>query len=187
MGIFDRIGRLARAEINQMKRALDTTETFDRYADDVAYQNDIAAAERELAREHGDELEDLGASVWGNPDRGVSGQRSSIEEGASMWGPAADEPAPTPPPRTKNDRAATQPYEGRTNTFPREVREAYAALELPLGADREAIEKAFRELLHRYHPDKHANDPKRYAMANDLTIRIREARAILVTWVNREA
>lgn len=194
MSIFDRLGRLARAEINEMKRVLAErdeprldTDAFDRFEQSEAdYQRSIADAEAELARDEADQLAERGASIWGNPS-GVTGQRADLERGASMWGPAADEPAqPTqPPPRTKHDRAATQPYEGRTNVFPREVREAYAALELPLGADREQVDRAFRELLHRYHPDKHMNDSRRHQMANDLTIRIREARDILMTWVTR--
>ena len=84
-------------------------------------------------------------------------------------------------PRTA--RPTTSPYEGRTHAFPREIRDAYAALELPLGSPREAVEQAFRDMLHRYHPDKHAGDQRRQAMAHELTIRIREARQLLTSWL----
>jgi len=190
MGIFDRLGRLARAEISEMKRVLSerdppgSARPRAAESEEAAYQRAIDEAEAELAREHGEERDDIdgGAAVWGNPD-GVTGQRADLDRGAAIWGDAAADEEPAP--RTRADRAATKPYESRVHAFPREVREAYAALELPLGADRDQIDRSFRELVHRYHPDKHMNDPKRHALANDLTIRIREARTILMTWISR--
>jgi len=52
--------------------------------------------------------------------------------------------------------------------WPREVREGYAALELPLGADEDEVGKAYRSLLKRYHPDKHATDPESEKAAAEL-------------------
>ena len=46
--------------------------------------------------------------------------------------------------------AATQ-----QNEWPKEIREAYASLELPLGSDEAAVKQAYRELTKRYHPDRH--------------------------------
>lgn len=44
--------------------------------------------------------------------------------------------------------------------------EAYAILELPLGADTPAVKGAFRRLSKRYHPDKHSEDNQDWAAQN---------------------
>ncbi|HRE92438.1 MAG TPA: J domain-containing protein, partial [Myxococcota bacterium] len=72
---------------------------------------------------------------------------------------------------------------GRTETFPREVREAYAVLELPLGADRSRIDQAFKALVQRYHPDHHAGQPELQRTAAELTIRLTDARELLYSWL----
>ena len=60
-------------------------------------------------------------------------------------------------------------------SWPSEIREAYAALELPLGSDEKAVKKAYRELLNRYHPDKHQGTPEKLETANEITMRVRES------------
>ena len=50
---------------------------------------------------------------------------------------------------------------------------AYAALGLPLGADPAAIERAYKSLIKRYHPDREGGDPKRAA---EITQAYRELR-----------
>jgi DnaJ-domain-containing protein 1 len=69
------------------------------------------------------------------------------------------EPRPAPPPETPPD----------------DVRRAFAALELPLDADAERIRQAWRRLLSRYHPDRHATDPDRESVATELTRRLTDA------------
>ena len=61
------------------------------------------------------------------------------------------------------------------NEWPKEIREAYASLELPLGSDEDAVKRAYRELTKHYHPDKHHGDAIRTETAAELTQRIREA------------
>lgn len=188
MSIFDRIKRLARAEISEMKRVLsDRDAPADTRADprgdsgESERQRAIREAEEELARADDDVLAaeiEAGAALWG--DASAPPSRPDVADGAALWG--HDEPAAArDAPRTA--RPTTSPYEGRTHAFPREIRDAYAALELPLGSPREAVEQAFRDMLHRYHPDKHAGDQRRQAMAHELTIRIREARQLLTSWL----
>ncbi len=88
------------------------------------------------------------------------------------------------------EEVETGPRSGATSgaggRFPKEIRDAYAALELPLGADREAVKKAYRELLRRYHPDKHQADPARAATATDLTRQLTEAQRRLLAWLEAQ-
>ena len=60
-------------------------------------------------------------------------------------------------------------------TWSPRIREAYAALEVPLGSDEKTVKKAYRELLNRYHPDKHQSTPEKLEAANEITMRVREA------------
>ncbi len=44
----------------------------------------------------------------------------------------------------------------------------YANLEIPYGSHLEDIETAWKRLARRYHPDRHASDPERQAVATEL-------------------
>lgn len=199
MGIFDRLGRVARSEVTEMKRVLreareERRPSGDPWDDQASYAADIAAADAELARDLGDPLSDVFArelAVGSRPD-------DDMARGASLWGQSAPEPAPSAAPTIDAKPVApgwvdipnpwaraepTAPRPGRTETFPREVREAYAVLELPLGADRSRIEQAFRALVQRYHPDLHAGQPDLQKTATELTIKLRDARELLFAWL----
>ena len=71
-------------------------------------------------------------------------------------------------------QAATQ-ESNTSNGYPEHIRRAYAALELPLGSDRNQVKDAYREMLRRYHPDRHHQDPNKLETANELTRKLREA------------
>ncbi len=57
---------------------------------------------------------------------------------------------------------------------------AYRRLELPFGAGKRRIEKAFRRLLAQYHPDRFGGDPDRAKLAEAVTKIITEARQTLL-------
>lgn len=82
-------------------------------------------------------------------------------------------------------RPSSQPS-GAGGRYPKDVRDAYAALELPLGSDREAVKKAYRELLRRYHPDKHQADAARAGVATELTRQLTEAQARVLAWLDAQ-
>ncbi|MBN8610764.1 MAG: DnaJ domain-containing protein [Deltaproteobacteria bacterium] len=67
----------------------------------------------------------------------------------------------------------------------REVLQAYANLELPRGAKWSDIEGRYRELLARFHPDKHRNDPERYRAALDVVAGLTRAYQVLYERVKR--
>jgi DnaJ-domain-containing protein 1 len=93
-------------------------------------------------------------------------------------------------PEAPEEPAEDQPVAGPTpggpaERWPKQIRLAYAALELPLGADLEAVRSAYRRLLQRYHPDKHQSRPDRLATANELTSRLNEARDTLEAFLTK--
>jgi hypothetical protein len=67
----------------------------------------------------------------------------------------------------------------------REVLQAYANLELARGAKWSEIETRYRELLARFHPDKHRNDPERYRAALDVVAGLTRAYQVLYERVKR--
>lgn len=58
---------------------------------------------------------------------------------------------------------------------PPEVRTWYGNLELPIGADAAEVKAAYRRLMRRYHPDKHALDPAQAKVAHEITQKLRAA------------
>lgn len=59
----------------------------------------------------------------------------------------------------------------------------YANLELPPFAPIDEVKRAYKELMRRYHPDKHAGDPERQKIANELAQSLTKAyEAILATF-----
>jgi len=49
-----------------------------------------------------------------------------------------------------------------------QIAQYYANLELPVGASLEDVRKQYREMMKRYHPDKHLGDPERHKAATAL-------------------
>lgn len=60
--------------------------------------------------------------------------------------------------------------------FPHEdLRQDYANLEVPFGAGIEDVKKAYKTLILRYHPDKHAGDAEKLRIATEITKKINES------------
>lgn len=191
MSIFERLARLARAEFNHVKAVIADRDD-DSAASDVREERlaRLRRAQEELDRAEaalrgaeqsagaaawgGARGRDAdGASSWGWSDQGAAAWGADtqashdVDRGAAAWG-RAPEPARTQP---------------QTTVYPQEVRLAYAALELPLGADKDQVQRAYRDLLSRYHPDKHGQNPELLHAANELTRRIKEARDRLLAFL----
>lgn len=98
----------------------------------------------------------------------LSGHETS-DRRASTGPSHRTDPAPVPPAH---------------KTYPREIRQAYAALEIPLGADRSAVRSGYRDMLRRYHPDLHQGDPERVATATTLSQGLKEAHDRLLAWLD---
>lgn len=177
MSIWDRLARVARSELSEIKRVL-ADQDDPAAAPDAAGQRAqaIAEAEAELARADRDVLAarfEMGAAGWEvRPEADPE-----LERGASLW--ARDGAAASPSPAPGSESPA------RTTAIPRDIREAYAALELPLGADADAVERAHAALIARFGPERFADDPARHGLATSLRSRFDGARAMLLAWLAR--
>ena len=60
-----------------------------------------------------------------------------------------------------------------------EIRRAYAALEVPPGSDFATVRKAYRTLMRKYHPDRHAQTPAKQKAATELAQKLTQAYKLL--------
>ncbi len=61
----------------------------------------------------------------------------------------------------------------------RRLAESYAMLEIPYGSDRKTAKKALRELLKKYHPDRHAHSPEKQKTATTISMELTQAYKII--------
>jgi DnaJ-domain-containing protein 1 len=66
-----------------------------------------------------------------------------------------------------------------------EIRRAYARLEAPFGSDLETVRRSYRQLMRRYHPDRHASDPERERVATEISQKLTVSYNVLVEYLGR--
>lgn len=84
-----------------------------------------------------------------------------INERAARASSSAGQTRPPPPP--------PRPRTGDP------IARAYAALEVPPGSDFETVRKAYRTMMRKYHPDRHASSPEKQKAANEVAQKLTEA------------
>ena len=86
---------------------------------------------------------------------GSTGSRASREETADRGGEHA------------RSRPSRPPAES--------LRQDYANLEVPFGADMERVRASYKRLMMKYHPDKHAGNPEKQKIALEISKKINES------------
>lgn len=170
MGIFERLKQMAKSEVNDIKRVLRETDGSPRAAaeaEERERQRVVAEAEAELAR---------GDAPAGADDVDVA-------RGAAMWGPAAESRTASGPQPAATAPIASTHGGGLGGAYPRDIREAYAVLELPLGSDRQAVAQALVTIEERFRDPRFQVDPKLAAMAAERTTLARAAWGRLDGWL----
>lgn len=90
------------------------------------------------------------------------------------------ESARTDPPRSGGGKTSGhREAAGPRGKHDPELARYYANLEVPYGSDLATVERAWKRLLRRYHPDRHATDQERQVIANDLVKELNRAYAEL--------
>jgi DnaJ-domain-containing protein 1 len=80
--------------------------------------------------------------------------------------------------RDRAQRSGREPSDLRRDSdSPRrkQIRQFYLNLELEPGASLDEVKRASRDLMARYHPDRHASDPDRHKAATELARSLTEA------------
>jgi DnaJ-domain-containing protein 1 len=76
-------------------------------------------------------------------------------------------------------RASGAPPPRPTVTPAEELRRAYASLEVTPGSDFETVRAAYRRLMRKYHPDRHAQTPEKQKAATELAQKLTQAYKLL--------
>jgi DnaJ-domain-containing protein 1 len=156
MSIGKRLIDLARSELNSLLDRAATREQFEigeKDPDEDLYQKYgmSAISDEELEAE----LE----------------RRRNLREAAAQ---AARARAQAPRPG-----ARTQPPPGPRPPADNEIRRAYASLEVPYGSDFETVRAAYRTMMRKYHPDRHAQTPEKQKAATELAQKLTQAYKLL--------
>jgi DnaJ-domain-containing protein 1 len=170
MSIGKRLFNLARSELNSLLDSAVEAERGRGHYDDVGHDPDAdlyhrfsldqltdAELEAEIERRHKARQESARA-------------RSSSSAGAPPAGGSARSTQSPPPGRPSPDH---------------ELRLAYAALEVPFGADFATVRKSYRQLMRKYHPDRHTSAPDKQKAATELTQKLSQAYALIEKQTHR--
>lgn len=201
MSIWERMARVARSELSEMKRVL-ADKDIDPASEVASREAAIAEAEAELARAERDVLAaeiEMGSAGWGQASAAPPVPADELARGASLWGSGGAASTSTAPVSARpvvdatHGASTAQPSSpspagppaaaGPARTIPTAVRDAHAALELPLGADAVAVHAAHASLSERFHPDRFGADAERTRIAAMVKARIDEARDQLLAWL----
>jgi DnaJ-domain-containing protein 1 len=142
MSIGRRLIDLARAELNSLlERAANSDDDDGGGRDADRYGSADVLSDQELEAE----LERR-KQAREEAEAAARGERPASSRGSRRTA--------SPPPRRSDDAA---------------IRQAYAALEIAPGSDFEAVRKAYRTLMRKYHPDLHKGHPDANKVAQGLT------------------
>jgi DnaJ-domain-containing protein 1 len=160
MSIGKRLIDLARSELNSL-------------LDRAAHHEEFGAGEK-------DPDEDLyhryGMSAISDEELEAELERRRAAREAAEKARAAKARAEAP--RARPHARPQSPPPPRTSTAD-EVRRAYASLEVPPGSDFETVRKAYRTMMRKYHPDRHAQSPEKQKAATELAQKLTQAYKLL--------
>lgn len=164
MSISRRLIDLARSELNSLldsaARKSNESEGEGEGSGRFSGLSDAELQEElERRRKARDEVDELLRRRPGS----VSGRRAASERGETHR---------APPPKPLSDDAL-------------KLKRAYAALEVREGSDFETVRRAYRDLMRKYHPDRHAGSPEKQRAANEVTQRLTEAYKLLEKQLRR--
>lgn len=161
MSIGRRFWNLARSELNALQdKAKGLGDVFGGDNDDTKDDDGLAAfSEREL------EEELAGRRLQKEIDeRARQAEAARSKARAQAESPRGGNPGST--------RSAGGPVGG---VSPAAIKKAYAALDVAPGAEIDEVKSAYRKLMRKYHPDRHAGSPEKQKAAHNVSLKLTEA------------
>ena len=74
------------------------------------------------------------------------------------------------------------PFQRKDN----KIAQYYKVLDLPYGAEFAEVKKSYRQLMRKYHPDRHMGNPKKQKAATELSMRVTQAYNALDEYLNKK-
>lgn len=173
MSIGKRLFNMARSELNSLlDRALEAEGKPDESPDPDA----------DLYRRFSlDQLTD--AELEAEIERRYRARQAAARAGGARPQPAAAGARPgrrPEPPRAEAGARAGSSHRPSRRPDPQdELRQAYAALEVPFGADFATVRKSYRALMRKYHPDRHTGSAEKQRAATELAQKLSAAYAVI--------
>jgi DnaJ-domain-containing protein 1 len=166
MSISKRLFDLARSELNSLlDKAVDAEKAFKRHKDPDEdprrRQNLDQLSDAELEAE----IERRYRARQAEAARARAKPAAASSSASSASAGRAGRPRPSSPPPPPPRRPAPND----------ELRQAYAALEVPYGADFATVRKSYRALMRKYHPDRHTGSPEKQKTATELAQKLSAA------------
>ncbi|HXU82922.1 MAG TPA: J domain-containing protein [Polyangia bacterium] len=158
MSIGKRLIDLARSELNSL-------------LDRASHHEEVHFGERDP--DH-DLYERYGMSTISDEELEAELERRRAAREAAAKATRARAEAPRPRPSAKPQSPPPQ-----RASHADEIRRAYASLEVPPGSDFETVRKAYRTLMRKYHPDRHAQTPEKQKAATELAQKLTQAYKLL--------
>lgn len=124
------------------------------------------------------------ARVHRDRDEREAKQRAAADEAFRRMKEQAARGGPIPNPSTSSGSSSSRPP--KPGTHDAQVAEWYRQLDLSPGADLSAVKSAYRQLMRKYHPDMHANNPGRQKAATELSMRVTAAYNGLVAHLEKK-
>jgi len=76
---------------------------------------------------------------------------------------------------TGRNRRTSRSSGPRVRPADESLRQDFANLEVPFGADMEEVRKSYKRLMLKYHPDRHAGDPEKQKLALEIAKKINQS------------
>ena len=162
MSIGKRLIDLARSELNSL---LDRAAARDRTTDDDGERD----PDEDLYKRYGMSAisdEELEAELERRRAARERAAREAAARAARAQAGSGARPRTAPPPRPAPTQAE-------------EIRRAYATLEVAVGSDFETVRTAYRALMRKYPPDRHAQTPEKQKAATELAQKLTQAYKLL--------
>ncbi len=121
-----------------------------------------------------DRLADLLKTLFGGEGREErQGRAGAVDPDLQAAWEELDEYIRTGSNRPRGSQAGRQA--GHQRHPDESLRQDYANLEVPFGADMETVRKSYKRLMLKYHPDRHAGNPEKQKLALEIAKKINQS------------
>jgi DnaJ-domain-containing protein 1 len=166
VSIGKRLIDLARSELNSLlDRASDLDDEEDRAPDGAPPPPSDARRGRRVRLQDLSDAELEAEIERRRLDREMDARAGQARASATS-GPATGS-------RPTGSRPSPGPSRPRGPTDP--ITRAYASLEVKPGSDFDTVRKAYRNMMRKYHPDRHTANPEKQKAANELAQKLTDA------------
>jgi DnaJ-domain-containing protein 1 len=126
------------------------------------------------------------ARVHRERDEREARQRAAADDAFRRMKEQAARGGPMPGSSSSSTSSSSSGRPPRPGSSEAQLAEWYRILDLKPGADLAEIKGAYRQLMRKYHPDRHVGNPQKLKAANELTMRVNTAYNGLMSYLEKK-